>query len=153
MAVRRVAIGAVVAAVVLAVVLALGWFRGGSGPAPTQPLSATAALATPALSFGDPLAARVEVLADAKQVDVGSLRVRPRFAPWRIVSETRERHTGAGTLLVYHWTLECLSQACLPGPDARRAPVPAGADLLPLDRPGAPFAGSSSGRRTASSPA
>ncbi len=77
-AVRRVAIGVVVAAVVLAVVLALGWFRGGSGPAPAQPLSATAALATPALSFGDPLAARVEVLADPKQVDVGSLRVRPR---------------------------------------------------------------------------
>ena len=96
MAVRRVAIGAVVAAVVLAIVLALGWFRGGSGPAPTQPLSATAALATPALSFGDPLAARVEVLADAKQVDVGSLRVRPRFAPWRIVSETRERHVRRG---------------------------------------------------------
>ena len=115
MAVRLVAIGAVVAAVVLAIVLALGWFRGGSGPAPTQPLSVTAALATPALSFGDPLAARVEVLAHAKQVDVGSLRVRPRFAPWRIVSETRERHSGAGTLLVYHWTLECLSQACLPG--------------------------------------
>ena len=115
MAVRRVAIGAVVAAVVLAIVLALGWFRGGSGPAPAQPLSATAALATPALSFGDPLAARVEVLADPKQVDVGSLRVRPRFAPWRIVSETRERQSGAGTLLVYHWTLECLSQACLPG--------------------------------------
>ena len=115
MAVRRVAIGAVVAAVVLAVVLALGWFRGGAGPAPTQPLSATAALATPALSFGDPLAARVEVLADAKEVDVGSLRVRPRFAPWRIVSETRERHSGAGTLLVYRWTLECLSQARLPG--------------------------------------
>ncbi|HEV8099030.1 MAG TPA: hypothetical protein VGP56_07770, partial [Gaiellaceae bacterium] len=114
MAVRRVAIGVVVAAVVLAVVLALGWFRGGSGPAPTQPLSASAALATPALSFGDPLAARMEVLADPKQVDVGSLRVRPRFAPWRIVSETRERHSGAGTLLVYRWTLECLSQACLP---------------------------------------
>ena len=69
----------------------------------------------PALSFGDPLAARVEVLADPKQVDLGSLRVRPRFAPWRIVSETRERQSGAGTLLVYHWTLECLSQACLPG--------------------------------------
>jgi hypothetical protein len=114
-ALRRAAIAVVVLAVALAVVLALGWFRGGTGPEPTQPLSATTALGNPALSFGDALAARVEVLVDPKQVDVGSLRIRPRFAPWRIVSETTERHSGAGTLLLYRYTLDCLSQACLPG--------------------------------------
>ena len=112
---RRAAIAVAAAAVAVAVVLALGWFRGGSDPTPTQPLSATTALGSPALSFGDPLSARVEVLVDPKQVDVGSLRVRPRFAPWQIVSGTTERQAGAGTLLVYRYTLACLTQACLPG--------------------------------------
>jgi hypothetical protein len=113
---RRVALAAGIGAVALTVALALGWWRGGSsGPAPAQPLAATATIGTPALSFGDLMAARIEVLVDPRRVDVNSLRVRPRFAPWRVLSSSAERRSGAGTLLVYRYTLECLSPACLPG--------------------------------------
>ena len=113
---RRVAVVVGIVAVALAVALALGWWqRGSSGPAPAQPLAATATITTPALSFGDPMTARIEVLLDPRLVELGSLRVRPRFAPWRVVSASTERRSGAGTLLVYHYSLECLSQACLPG--------------------------------------
>jgi hypothetical protein len=103
-------------AVAVALALALGWWqRGSSGPEPARPVTATATLDTQALSFGDPLAARVEVLVDPRQVDLASVRVRPRFAPWRVVSSSVERRSGAGTLLVYRYALECLSPACLPG--------------------------------------
>jgi hypothetical protein len=113
---RRIALAVGVAVLALAIALALGWWqRGGSGPVPGRPLTATATLGTHALSFGDPLSARVEVLVDPRKVDVASVRVRPRFAPWRIVSSSTDRHSGAGTLLGYRYTLECLSQACLPG--------------------------------------
>ena len=113
---RRIALVAGIVAVALAAVLALGWWRGGSsGPAPAHPLAASATLGTQALSFGDPLAARIEVLVDPRKVDLDSLRVRPRFAPWRVVSSSAERRSGAGTLLVYRYMLECLSPACLPG--------------------------------------
>jgi hypothetical protein len=116
---RRIAVvvgGVGVVAVALAVVLALGLFQqGSSGRAPARPLTATAALGTYALSFGDPLSARIEVLVDPRKVDVGSVRVHPRFAPWRIVSSSTDRHSAAGTLLGYRYTLECLSPACLPG--------------------------------------
>jgi hypothetical protein len=113
---RRAAFVGGVVVLALAIALALGWWqRSGSGPAPEEPLTATASLGTPALSFGDPLSARVGVLVDPRRVDVGSVRLRPRFAPWRIVSSSAERRSAAGTLLTYRYTLECLSPACLPG--------------------------------------
>jgi hypothetical protein len=113
---RRIALVAALVALILAIALALGWWRqGGSGPVPERPLTARATLGTHALSFGDPLSARVEVLVDPRQVDPASVRVRPRFVPWRIVSSSTERRSAAGTLLTYRYTLECLSPACLPG--------------------------------------
>jgi hypothetical protein len=113
---RRAVLAAGIVALALALALVLAWWHGrSSGPEPQQPLAATATLGTQALSFGDPLAARIEVLVDPRKVDVASLRVRPRFAPWRVLSAGRERRAGAGTLLVYRYELECLSPACLPG--------------------------------------
>jgi hypothetical protein len=113
---RPIALVAGLVALVLAIALALGWWqRGASGPAPDRPLTAQATLDTRALSFGDPLSARVEVLVDPRLVDVTSVRVRPRFVPWRIVSSSAQRRPAVGTLLTYQYTLECLSPACLPG--------------------------------------
>jgi hypothetical protein len=114
--VRRVALVAGMVAVALTVGLALGWWqRDRSGPPPHRPLTATAAILTPALSFGDPLTARIDVLVDPERVDPESVRVRTRFVPWRIVSSGPERHSGAGTLLVFRYTLECLAPECVPG--------------------------------------
>jgi hypothetical protein len=113
---RRIVLAAAIVVLLVAVALALGWWqRGSSGSPPERPLSATAILDTRALSFGDQLGARVEVLVDPRRVDVGSVRVRPRFAPWRVVSSAADRRSAAGTLLTYRYTLECLSPACLPG--------------------------------------
>jgi hypothetical protein len=113
---RRIALVAGLVVVGSGVALALGLSqRGKSGPAPERPLAATATLGTHALSFGDPLSARLDVLVDPRRVDVASVRVRPRFTPWRIVSASAERHAAAGTLLTYRYTLECLSPECVPG--------------------------------------
>jgi hypothetical protein len=113
---RRIALVTGLVALALVIALALGWWRQGrSGPVPERPLATTATLGTPALSFGDPLSAQIEVLVDPRRVDLASVRVRPRFTPWRIVSSSTERRSAAGTLLTYRYTLECLSPECVPG--------------------------------------
>ena len=120
---RRLAVGvgAVLAATVVAVVgLAQGWWRGGAHVArASKPLTATTSLSTARLSFGDPLTARVEVLVDPAAVDVSSVRVRPRFAPYRVTALARTTTRGDAVLLSYRYELECLSEACVPS----RAPT------------------------------
>ena len=114
----RLAVGvaAVLAATVVAVVgLAQGWWRGAAHVArPSKPIAATASLSTAQLSFGDPLTARIEVLVDPAAVDVSSVRLRPRFAPYRIVSLGRTTTRDKAVLLSYRYGLECLTEACVP---------------------------------------
>ena len=113
---RRAALAGGAVLVAVAIGLALGWWQDGPRPArPAKPVAVTASLGAQALSFGDPLTARLDVLVDPQRVDVASLRLRSRFAPWRVASSRVERHEAAGVLLSYRYTLECLSPACLPG--------------------------------------
>jgi hypothetical protein len=113
---RRAALAAGAVLVSVAVALALGWWQGGPRRArPAKAVAATATLGAQALSFGDPLTARLDVLVDPQRVDLATVRLRPRFAPWRVASQRVERREAAGVLLSYRYTLECLSPACLPG--------------------------------------
>lgn len=116
-----VSVGVVLAATVVAVVgLAQGWWRGGAHVAQaSKPLTAATSLSTARLSFGDRLTARIEVLVDPAAVDVSSVRVRPRFAPYRVVALARTTTRGDAVLLSYRYDLECLSEACIPS----RAPT------------------------------
>ncbi len=113
---RRAALATGAVAATLAVGLALGWWRsGGSEARPALPISFSTRLSTQTLSFGDPLTARLDVVVDPRSVDPESVRVRPRFAPYRVVRASREVRSGAGMLLSYRYALECLVPACLPG--------------------------------------
>jgi hypothetical protein len=107
---------AAAAAVVLLVGLAGGWWQGtGRAPRPSRPLVASASLSPRALEFGDPLVARLELLVDPAAVDPASIRVEPRFAPYRVrATAAATRSAGGAELVSRSYALECLTPACVP---------------------------------------
>jgi len=110
------AAGAALAVVaVLAVGATRSWWHGGTrATAPAKTLVATASLSATRLSFGDPLTARLDVTVDPARVDAASVRVRPRFSPYRIVTRERTERRSGAVLLSYRYELECLAPACVP---------------------------------------
>jgi len=113
-------------AVVLAFViaLALGWGEPKGTAAPSRAFTATASLSSRAISFGDPLSARLDVLVDPAAVDPAGIQVQPRFGLFRVTSTSLERNRGDGELLSYRFVLECLGGGCAPESDrvTRRFP-------------------------------
>jgi len=100
------------AAVVLVLGLGLGWWSGPAPePRPPRALTATASLSAQAISFGDPLAARVDVVVDPVVIDPASVFVHPSFGLYRIVGSARR---AAGGLVSYRYSLECLGPSCAP---------------------------------------
>jgi len=120
MAMRRAAfaLGAVVlaGAVVVVIGVARGWWRGAEHVAPpSRPLVATASLSTRSVRFGDPMTARLDLLVNSHGADPATLRVKPRFSPFRITTATLRTRSAGATLFSYRYSLECLSPACVPG--------------------------------------
>ncbi len=103
--------------VVLAVGLALGWDRGGHGGTAARPFAATTSLSSRAVSFGDPLVARLDVVVDPRAVDPASIGIEPSFGGYRIVDHSLERTSESGERLVYRYVLECLDPVCMPAGD------------------------------------
>ena len=112
---RRAAVVAGGVAIVMAVGFALGWWQQHRATSlPARPLAAATSLSARTLSFGDPLNARVDVLVNPREIQPESVRLRPRFAPYRIVSATLRTRPAGDALLSYRYALECLSPACVP---------------------------------------
>jgi hypothetical protein len=122
-------VAAAAVVVVLVVGLALGWGEGesGTGAARTaQPFTATASLSSRAVSFGDPLAARLDIVLDPRAVDPASVTVQPSFGTYRIVGESLRTTNGAGERLSRRYVLECLDPVCAPpGPRVEQRFPPA----------------------------
>jgi hypothetical protein len=106
---------ALVLGVLVVVGLAQGWWQGG-GPAarPAAPFSATTSLSARSVAFGDPLAARLDVLVDPAAVDPHSVDVKPHFGAYRITGTTVQSTHGTGELISYRYALECLAAGCVP---------------------------------------
>jgi hypothetical protein len=80
-----------------------------------RPVSIQKTLSPREPSFGDTVTATVDVVVDRRRADVPSVRVRGRFAPYRIVSSRRtERRLGATTTVRVEERLQCLDLACVP---------------------------------------
>jgi hypothetical protein len=102
----------------------LVWGRGGPDdgvqvPIPADPapaIEARAALSPRPVTFGDTVAARVDVTLDRQRIDADSVRVATDFAPWAPTAEPeRTRREGEMTTHIRStWTLRCLASACLP---------------------------------------
>jgi hypothetical protein len=109
---------AVVAAVVLLLVaVGLGWIGGSStAGAPATPLAAKTTMTQRPVFFGDPVTADVEVQIDRDTVDPASVRVSPRFEPFVPTGapEVREDRVGRRETIRYRYTIQCLSDTCLP---------------------------------------
>jgi hypothetical protein len=106
---------AAVLAVLLVLFVALGWRPGSGGETqPAQPFAATASVTPSAVSFGDRLGARLDVVVDPRKIDVGTVEVSPRFGLNRVVGAAVEQTSGTGRLLSYRYVLECLLPGCAP---------------------------------------
>jgi hypothetical protein len=95
-----------------------------SGGRPLQlsspPIEATLTLSPTSTLFGDPLEARIDVLADAS-IEPGSIRVRTDFRPYETVSSHVDRlRQGSLSLVSTRVVLSCLTQRCLPSRKALR---------------------------------
>ena len=108
-------IAAAAVVVVLVVGLALGWGESGTRAVrAAQPFTATTSLSSRALSFGDPLVARLDIVLDPGAVDPASVAVQPSFGTYRVVGESLKTTTGAGERLSHRYVLECLDPVCVP---------------------------------------
>ena len=74
--------------------------------------------------FGDTVTAHVDVFADPRRVDPGSVGVRGSFAQWHV----SERTTATGSKRSFRFTLSCLGSTCLPH-TVRFAPIVVSARL------------------------
>jgi hypothetical protein len=117
-------VAAVAVVVAFVIALALGFGDRKRTTAPSRPFAATASLSSRAISFGDPLAARLDLLVDPAAVDPGGIQVTPRFGQFRVTNTSVERTRGDGELLSYRFALECLGAGCAPESDrvTRRFP-------------------------------
>lgn len=119
----RVGVSAVLGGCVVVVViigLGLGWWTGGGASpsaAPASPVTVRATLAPAQILFGDQLHATVAVAFDRAAVSPSSVRVEPGFAPYapRGLPSVMRTTSGRVETLRYDYTLECTSEACLPG--------------------------------------
>ncbi len=96
----------------------LGWWAGTSsgGPAPSDRLAVSTSLDPHPVFYGDVLTAEVAVGIDPAAVSAGSVRVTPSFEPYVQTGPAVVTRTGAGRqkTLHYRYSLQCVSDACLP---------------------------------------
>ena len=89
---------------------------GGSVLGRNLPLKVYGSISPPVHLFGEPITARVAVLADRKWVAPGNVHVLVNFAPYRPVAPPTVVRSSNGRLLqmTWTWTLRCLTARCLP---------------------------------------
>jgi hypothetical protein len=89
---------------------------GGSAIGRNQPMVAFGTLSPPVQLFGDPVTAKVAVVADTKWVDPANLRVLVHFAPYEPVAPPTRVQIGHGRVqqITWTWTLRCLTSKCVP---------------------------------------
>ena len=114
--------------VLLVVGVGLGWFGGGSSVSgATQPLGVDTSLTPSSTFFGDPVVADVAVDIDPSKVSRSSLRVVPSFSPYVQSAEPKidQSHAGGEETIHYLYTLECVTDGCLPVSKPRTVQFPA----------------------------
>jgi hypothetical protein len=80
------------------------------------PVEVSTSVSTRFLFFGDPVTARVTVLADRRQVDPAGVGFTADFGDWTQLARTRTTTLSAGPFVRRSWSFEiaCLQLGCLP---------------------------------------
>jgi len=105
------------AATIAVVGTGLGWWTGTSpGSAPARPLAVRTSLAPSPAFFGDATVAEIAVDLDTSLVAAGSVRVETDFAPYLQTGKPQVRRSRGGReeTVTYRYTLQCVTNACLP---------------------------------------
>jgi hypothetical protein len=123
------AVVAVVAVVVLVLLVGtgLGWWSSAPSTGATGARLAVRTSLDPNPSFfGDRLAAEVAVDLDTRTVDPRSVQVDPGFVPFAETEAPVVRRSRAGheETVVYRYTIQCVSDGCLPGAKPRQIQLP-----------------------------
>ena len=117
---KRAVVAALLAALALAAPAAaadkIPPVHGGSVIGKSLPLKVFASISPPVHLFGDPITAKVAVVADRKWVAPANLRVAAHFRPYEPIAPPTEARTIRGRLLQVTWTwrLRCLTPECVP---------------------------------------
>lgn len=108
----------------LAGVLALALLGPGAPTAapPARPLEVATSISPSPAFFGDPLAARIEVLLDSERVDPATVRLEADFVPYAVTRAPLRSSSRSGRVVAlgYRFPISCLSADCVPGPGIRR---------------------------------
>jgi hypothetical protein len=86
----------------------------GSGATPGRPVSVVTTLTPTTVLFGDVVKASVATVVDQTRVNVGSLRLQMRFAPYTATLTKTRSDNGAFSEVRYTLTLHCLTTSCVP---------------------------------------
>jgi hypothetical protein len=94
----------------------LPYYPSGSVIGAGLPLKAYVSITPIVHLFGDTIQARLDVLADSRLVDPGSIRVHGGFFPYEPVAAPTldSRRVGRLTQLTWTWSLRCLDVKCVP---------------------------------------
>ncbi len=102
---------------------------------PGPPVAIEKAVSPRDPQFGDTVTATVDVAIDSRRVDPGSVRVESSFAPYRVVSSTRDvRRAGNVTVIRVEYRLRCLDAVCTHS--GRATMIPLGSLLTAYGRRG-----------------
>jgi hypothetical protein len=103
------------AVVAAAAVVAVRGRETGIAPG-VQPVAVRRWLEPESQLFGDSVVATIDVIADSRRVDVGSVSVKTLFAPYDVIGEPQSTRTVDGPLvrLRTRYRLQCLVQVCVP---------------------------------------
>jgi hypothetical protein len=108
----------------LVLALAVAALLAGPGRAlAAAPVAVQTSFSPASIFFADRVTARVDVVADRRQVDAGSIVVEPSFGPWTEVGPRRSASAESSTVARRTWwyTLACLTLECVPKTQAVQA--------------------------------
>jgi hypothetical protein len=117
--------------VLVSVALAATSCGGADGSAllpPGRALTAAASVSPAVHLFGDPVVARLQVIVDRRQLDLGRLHARATFDPYEQVGDVRvsRRDYGRYTRVTYEFDLRCVEVECVRPPASSGAEPPTG---------------------------
>jgi hypothetical protein len=111
-----VSVAALVLVVLLLAVFAPGWWSGSGGSYAPRTIVSSGTITPRSSLFGDPLTAEAKVIIDPRLYDPASIQLSARFRPYVVRSSSQRitRGVGRASVVVFDYSIQCLTGACIP---------------------------------------